>query len=220
MTDEQFDHLMRDAARTYNRPPDEPPLEEMWRSIDRTMRSAHLRTDAVATARPDARRRFSRLEFGRTWHRVAAALVVGVAIGRLSVSILTPPAALQGPQFADMGEPAADVPTPYRPVTNHYLGEAAALLIALPGELRQGADASFVTRADDLLLQTRLLLDSPATSDPSLRMLFEDLEVVLVQVVRLQADRDPTRIDLLNQSLEQRDVIVRLRNAVADHIAD
>ena len=70
------------------------------------------------------------------------------------------------------------------------------------------------------MLQTRLLLDSPATSDPALRMLFEDLEIVLAQVVRLQADRDPTRIDMLNQALEQRDVIPRLRSAVVDRIAD
>jgi hypothetical protein len=214
MTDEQFDKLMRDAAHTYNRPLEEPPLDEMWRSIDRTLRGTHLTTDTNVP-----RRQFTRVGFGRTWLRVAAALVVGVALGRFSVSILAPSGVTQESQLAATGEPVASVPIPYRPLTNHYLGQAAALLIALPGELRRGSDASFVTRADDLLLQTRLLLDSPATSDPGLRMLFEDLEVVLVQVVRLQ-DRDPTRIDLLNQSLEQRDVIVRLQNAVADHIAD
>jgi len=39
-------------------------------------------------------------------------------------------------------------------------------------------------------------------------------------VVRLKADRDRTRVELLQQSLEQRDVLPRLRDAVADNAAD
>jgi hypothetical protein len=43
---------------------------------------------------------------------------------------------------------------------------------------------------------------------------------VLAQVVRLSADRDSTRIDFLNEALEQRDVLPRLRDAVADNAGD
>ena len=47
--------------------------------------------------------------------------------------------------------------------------------------------------------------------------LLEDLELVLAQVVRLQNDSTShTELDLIRRALEQRDVIPRLRTAVAD----
>jgi hypothetical protein len=113
------------------------------------------------------------------------------------------------------------VPRPDQIATSEYLGETAALLSALPSELRATrSDPAYLSRADALLLQTRLLLDSPAASDPALRSLFDDLEVVLAQVVRLHTNRDQTRIDLLNDALQQRDVLPRLRDAVAENAAD
>jgi hypothetical protein len=79
------------------------------------------------------------------------------------------------------------------------------------------ADEQFVTRASELLGRTRLLIDSPAASDPRMRDLLEDLELVLAQVVRLQNDTTSrTELDLISRALEQRDVIPRLRTAVAD----
>ena len=117
--------------------------------------------------------------------------------------------------------PAADLPGADHEATTEYLGRIETLLAGLPDELRaRRADPAYLSRADALLLRTRLLLDSPAAADPALRSLFDDLEIVLAQVVRLSADRDPMRVDLLTQSLEQRDVLLRLRDAVADHAAD
>jgi hypothetical protein len=49
-----------------------------------------------------------------------------------------------------------------------------------------------------------------------MRALLEDLELVLAQVVRLQNDRSRAGLDFINQALRQRDVIPRLRTAVAD----
>jgi hypothetical protein len=130
-----------------------------------------------------------------------------------SATQTAPTAFLQTSQAETLGQ--------YPAVTDRYLVQTAGLLLSLPGELRDDrADATFVARADDLLLQTRLLLDSPAAGDPALRTLFEDLEFVLAQVVRLQAQHDPTRVDLLNEALEQRDLIPRLRSAVVNHISD
>jgi hypothetical protein len=94
-------------------------------------------------------------------------------------------------------------------------------LISLPGELpARRADSTFVAGARDLLLQTRLLLDSPAITDVALRTLLEDLEVVLIQLVRLQEDPDQLKLELFHESLENSDVIPRLRNAVAEYITD
>jgi hypothetical protein len=73
------------------------------------------------------------------------------------------------------------------------------------------------------LLTTRLLLDSPSGADPSMRNLLEDLELVLVQVVRLEKERAPSRsteLELIRQALDQRDVIPRLRTAAAEFDAE
>jgi hypothetical protein len=66
------------------------------------------------------------------------------------------------------------------------------------------------------LTRTRLLLDSPAANDPTMRNLLEDLELVLAQVVHLENNQSRTELDLINRALEQRDVIPRLRTAAAD----
>jgi hypothetical protein len=51
--------------------------------------------------------------------------------------------------------------------------------------------------------------------------LFDDLELVLAQVVRLQNNHmSRTELDLINRALEQRDVIPRLRTAVGDNSAN
>ena len=78
-------------------------------------------------------------------------------------------------------------------------------------------DEQFVGRASELLTRTRLLLDSPAANDAEMRSLLEDLELVLAQIVRLQdAHASRTELDLINRALQQRDVMPRLRTAVAD----
>jgi hypothetical protein len=205
---------MRDAAQHYNRPPDVPPLDVMWENIERELHNGRTSEAIDTLSFPVQRKSF----LSHPWLRMAAMLVVGIGLGRFSVVRSGNDEAAVAP--ASASAPSA-VPNEYELVTDHYLGETAALLIALPAELNsRRADSNFIARADDLLLQTRRLLDSPAATDPGLHTLFEDLELVLAQVVRLQGERDQTRIELLRQALEQRDVIPRLRNAVADHIAD
>jgi hypothetical protein len=203
MTDEnrdRFDELLQDAARTYNRPPDERhmPLDQIWTAVE-------------AQAFPVMRRPAPYAQ----WLRIAAALLIGVGIGRLSfvTHANQSPLAVRktDAQFVD-------------PTTSRYLGQAAALLIALPAETNNSRpDEAFRKRANDLLLTTRLLIDSQSGADPALRNLLEDLELVLVQVVRLEKGRDPSRrteMELIQQALDQRDVIPRLRTAASEYAAD
>ena len=105
----------------------------------------------------------------------------------------------------------------YRDQTNRYLGQAAALLISLPAKEANGAtDAAFASKATDLLVTTRLLIDSPAAmQDPKLRSLLEDLELVLVQIARLRTEKNRADLDLIHQAVEQGDVLSRLNSAVA-----
>jgi hypothetical protein len=190
------------------------PLDAMWKSIE---------GQAFLTAR--RRSRYAQ------WMRIAAALLVGVGLGRLSfsfghrdeASVVTRTAVTPVP--AGRAAVAPDTaPLSIDPTTSRYLGQAAALLIALPAEANVGRpDQSFIKRANDLLLTTRLLLDSQSGSDPAMRNLLEDLELVLVQVVRLEKERTPSRrteLELIQQALDQRDVIPRLRSAANEYAAD
>src|SRR5690242_7422352 len=215
MTDDRFDELMRDAAQTYNRPP-EAPLDEMWGAVERT---------AWGTGPAARAPLFSMRAPG--W-AIAATLIVGIGLGRASLMLNRATPAQPTIQTPSVVSTVAGVRTdssaaePYEAETSRYLGQTAALLIALPSEMRAGrADDQFVARAGELLTRTRLLLDSPAASDPSMRSLLDDLELVLAQVVRLQNNgTSRTELDLINRALEQRDVIPRLRTAVADNSAN
>ena len=213
MKEDRFEALMRDAARTYRKPP-EPDLDGMWSEIERES------WGVVATPKP------ARIEarwFGTRasgW-LAAATLVIGIGLGRAS-TMMKHDAAPAKQQEVSMAPIRSDTSfdAPYNVETSQYLGQTAALLIALPSETRSGhPDDKFVGRAAELLTRTRLLLDSPAANDTQMRALLEDLELVLAQVVRLQNGQnaqDRTELDLINRALEQRDVIPRLRTAVAD----
>jgi hypothetical protein len=205
MTDDRFDELMRDAAHTY-RKPSEPDFEAMWNVVAR---------ESFGVAHP-TRRSF---HFPRGIG-IAATLLLGIGIGRATVSFKS---ASQKSATTVAAVPVAartdslTEPAPYSTETSQYLGQTAALLIALPSEVRAGrANEQFLGRAGELLTRTRLLLDSPAANDPTMRNLLEDLELVLAQIVHLQNNQSHTELDLINRALEQRDVIPRLRTAAAD----
>ncbi len=215
MKEDRFEELMRDAAQTYRKPP-EPDLSGMWTEIERETWGGGA---ATQPARIEARRLSTRAS---SW-LAAATLVIGVGLGRASTALHHDAAPTNAPQaVAQVGSMTpvrsdTSFDAPYNVETSQYLGQTAALLIALPSEARSGhPDDKFVGRAAELLTRTRLLIDSPAANDTQMRALLEDLELVLAQVVRLQDGHDRTELDLINRALEQRDVIPRLRTAVAD----
>lgn len=227
---DRFDDLLRDAAAHYHRPPADRdlPLDAMWTAIDAATFGDSAR-DAARTRRAGRYHLLPR----RAWIGIAAALIGGVAIGRLSAragdrdearSAPLASAAARGP--AAPATPAAAASgardsVPIDAATSRYFGQAAALLVSLPADAGSPrvADEHLLTRASDLLLTTRLLLDSPSASDPATRTLLEDLELVLVQVVRLAGDRERARgteLELIHQALDQREVLPRLRDAVTE----
>ena len=234
MSDEKrdrFEELMRDAALTYNRPPDERnmPLDAIWSVVEREAFGVRALQQLDPEMPPAPKRRSL---WQHQWMRVAAALVVGVGIGRVSLSFgrgqARQQAASPAPQVAvKPGTPTPDsesVTKPFGAATARYLGQATALLVSLPTDATgDRPDRRLIQRASDLLLTTRLLLDSPASSDPALRGLLDDLELVLVQVVRLETERSSARrteLELIQQAIEQRDVLPRLREAAFDRAAD
>lgn len=209
---------VRDAARDYNTPPDlkAADLDAMWSAIEaKSFRSdiGGRVTDRDSTVRDLTRRWFA----PRSLMQIAATLIIGVAIGRyaLPASNVLPATSVS----RRMTQDTLTLAEPYSSTTSRYFGQAAALLVDLPAGARNGRADSYITgRAHDLLLTTRLLLDSPAADDTRIRGLLEDLELVLAQVARLQSGGSQGRseLELIRQAVDQRDVLPRLRTAVAD----
>ena len=210
MDDKRFDDVIRNLPDDFKVP--DAPLDEMWRVIE----AAHF--DRARASSPWVRT--------TPWLAAAAALVIGIGIGRYvprtdaassATASARTPSRPQTPSSApQLGDPSP-VADAYRDQTNLYLGQAAALLISLPaGDASQRTDATFANKAADLLVTTRLLIDSPAaTQDPKLRSLLDDLELVLVQITRLRGERNKGDLDLIHQAVEQGDVLSRLNSAVA-----
>jgi hypothetical protein len=222
MTEDEMDERAREALRGYRVPP-EAPLDAMWDAIEARHFGAPVvsLTDRAPTRGRTSRRwRLGAPSWGVLVVGMAATLLVGIGVGRMSHSI----APVYTAQNSDEGKYdywSANA-EPYRQATTEYLGQTVALLASLPAAARDGQpDARFVTQAGELLSTTRLLLDSPAAaSDPRLKNLLEDLELVLAQLSRLPAEHGGPELNLITEALVQRDVVPRLRSAVVSISSD
>jgi len=197
MKEERFNELLDDARRTWPLPP-EPDYEAMWARIDREA-FAGVRN----TTRTPSWRVFS---IG-----LAAALMMGIGLGRFSTK--DAPAPTVAAVATDTATPASRA---YDKAASDLLGRTVVLLTSLPAEARSiGAGEGFSNQATELLTSTRLLLDSPAASDARFKDLLEDLELVLAQIAMLHSGRSRQELDLITDALEERDVVPRIRSAVA-----
>lgn len=195
MSDEKFEEFLQRAAHRYNEPPALVPRDELFAAI-----TAARRVARAGPARPASRTRT--IHFA--WIGMAAALVLGVAIGKFLLT--TPDAYTQAPLAA----------ASYAQATTAQLARAEALLTAYGAAApNTGVDRQLSTWARDILSNTRLLLDSPAADDPARRRLLQDLELVLVQMVQRSpaagVEEERSHID---RSLEHTHVLTRLRSAL------
>ena len=192
MTDDRFEERLREAAQDYHRPP-ATPREELWRRI--------------AAARAE-RRRVIVLRPALRWGvGIAAVLALGVGIGRWSATGSPTSSGVPG-----TGERTSAFV--YQLAAAQYLTRTEALLTGFRAETRAGVPtAQFSVQARDLLCTTRLMLDSPAARDVRLKSLLEDLELVLAQIAQLPSRGDRDDVQSMNQGLDQRSVLLRLRTA-------
>lgn len=207
----------------YHRPP-EVPLEEMWTAIEDALSPGQ---DTGATAHAGA---------GRPWRKgliaglaAAAILLVGVGLGRVSTYLSPGGAALSTTE----GTGAAAAPTAgsrtggdnaFHFATSRHMEEAEAFLSLMRTDARVGqVGAETARRAETLLLETRLLLDSPAVRQPGMRRLLDDLELILAQVARLggtegaagaAGNRRRTELAIITAGMDQQDVLPRLQAAL------
>lgn len=213
--DPAFDAWLRTAAPALHAP-GAPPVDVMWSAIARAQRAS------AAAARGGALRGV--IPFRSRWMipaGMAAALLIGVAVDRLMLTRGAAPHAMPvAPMTArpPLTDSAARAEL-YRFAAVQTLGQAEALLTAYrAGGASHPADAS--TRqlggwAREVLASTRLLIDSPAGADPQLQPLLSDIELVLVQIVRLSGTPlDSTDRALIDRALRDRDLLPRLRTVV------
>ena len=201
--DPEFDAWIMKVAPALNAPNAAPRLE-MWAAIQAA------RNAAAATPRRHIPWRLMSV--------IAAALLLGVAIDRVALRKADRPGApvtAAPPTPSDPSDPSRL----YRLAAAQTLTQAEALLTAYRASAVAAQNPSAARQLESwgrqVLSSTRLLIDSPAGDDPQLRALFNDLELVLVQIIQLSgAQLDPSDRALIDQALEDRDLLPRIRTAV------
>lgn len=196
MTNDRIDQLISKEAKSY-RNPGELPLDEIWERIEQD-------TFASGSTVPASER--SRWRKG-LWvvAGVAASLIVGFGLGRVSA-----PVQEAGVVAADTV--STDIEAQLQVATSEYFDDAEVLLAAL-SDGGFNSDSTFISDAVVMLARTRLFLDSSIGTDPLMRDVLEDLELVLVQLARLQTQNRPEDLTFIVAAMDERDVVPRLRHA-------
>jgi hypothetical protein len=213
MDDEPLSPELREAAEAYHRPP-ETPREEMWARIQMSRGAeGQMGGDSGTGPQPALRtlpiRRSAPLPI---WFGIAAALALAFGLGRLS----------SGPETRWATDPPlATAPAvrggtvAFRVAAVEHLGQAESFLTLFRASVRGGASDGLAGPAARRLLATnRLLLDSPASADPKLRLLLEDLELVLAGIAQISPGRGSEDLDIITNDLDRSTVLLRLRAAV------
>ena len=207
MTDESKDEPVLDprlleAARAHHAPPT-VPTEALWQRIQ-------------------ADRRRGAGTQGRRWTRpqawvpvaIAATLILGILLGRLWIPVgsgvknhvVTAPDSTGKARKEDLFA---------RYAAEQTLGQAEVLLTQYRSDAAAGAATTTTPdEARKLLLATRLLLDAPTLSDPRLRDLLEDLELVLAQIAEGSQVKEDRAV--ITDGLDRHDVLPRLRAATVN----
>lgn len=219
VTDPAFDAWVERMAPELNAPPATPRLE-MWDAIQAAQATAPQSKPATVVNIASRRR--------MTWiwpTAIAAALILGVGIDRYmltspsrSTQVASTPA--RTAPTTDSNDSALTSPSRlYRVAAVQTLTQAEALLTAYRSTdmaTRNPAAAKQLGAwGREVLSSTRLLLDSPAGDDPQLRSLLDDIELVLVQIIRLSGSPpDSTERALIDGAMRDHELLTRIRTAV------
>jgi hypothetical protein len=221
MRDDRLDDQLRDGAREYNEPP-ETPRDEMWAAIQAKRTAVDTAVDAVDKEAEEAETESGRIlpfrsvrpsRFFRLAAGIAAVLALGIGLGRISA-----PSPIVAPAPAPAAV-ASEAPraggTAYQLITTEHLSQSEAFLTLFRASVRKGGNEQLASAtARQLLATNRLLLDSPAAADARVRLLLQDLELVLAEIAQLSPRPRSRDLDLITDGLERGGVMSRLRTAV------
>ena len=199
---DELDGRVLDLARQYHEPPP-APRDEMWAVI-----AERRRKGAPVRVIPLVHRPVFRVGIG-----IAALLVLGIGIGRVTAPRTPAP---------DVAAAPATSPSPVALdlAAGRHLEQSEAFLTLFRASVESGgADEFAMASAQELLLNNRLLLDSPASSDPRMRQLLEDLELVLAQIAQLPAEGPGADERRITDGMEAGSMLPRLRTVTSDGVA-
>ena len=211
MDEKELERRLSELSKSW-RIPEDPPLDAMWQAIE------------VRAFPPAETRRPWR--WTRTLLPMAAVLLLGFGLGQLAPSVLrsrrVAPLLTAAPQVTAPGTGATVRLTsqeePFVGIATDYLERVTALLVTMTDASRRGQPiGQSISPARDLLATTRLLIDSPQAGDPRLQALLQDLELVFAQIVRLPRSAPTPDVYLIDQTLDQREVLPRLRVMLAEN---
>src|SRR5215210_6607820 len=131
MDDQRFEDLIRSAAPSFREPPP-APMDEMWARIEREHYGASRGRSTL-----------------QRWYGpvlgMAATLLIGFGLGRSTSRAPEAPApVINTAGVTQTGESSSDIVGPYRAVTSRYLGQAVALLVALPSSSEYVPDRKLI----------------------------------------------------------------------------
>jgi hypothetical protein len=212
MDDTELERRLAELKETWRIPRD-PPFDRIWEAVEERAFPARVRRIPP--------------RWIRTLLPLAATLVLGFGLGQLSPALLKR-SSVAPPRMAGVSSSAGNAEgtrharndeAPFVGVAADYLERVTALLVTLADANRRSGPAIeySTTQARDLLVTTRLLLDSPQASDPHLQALLDDLELVLAQIVRLPRRVAAPDVYLIDQTVDQREVLPRLREMLAEN---
>lgn len=201
MSEERFEAWLKENADEYHRPPGDIPREEMW--------------DAITRARQSQRAaRSTRYSFAARWpHALAASLLIGAGIGL--GYWMRGPAVESAVLIASSTVPDSVVRnTTYEVASVAHLSAVESMLTSFRTTPPNAHDVALRRLARDLLVTTRLLMDSPAAEDAVRRQLLEDLEYVLAQIVLLDPNAPAEDRAVVDRAIAREQVLTRIRSSI------
>jgi hypothetical protein len=204
---DRMDALIKEGAADYNRP-GSTPRDEIWNRIQ-----AHRHAARSSSRAKRGTWSLSRAQRG-TLLMLAATLVIGIVLGRAieRSKPAKPESIVQIPAPSSNDSLAAAAS--YRRVMLEHIGNSEAMITSFRANARSGkTDKQMAGWSNDLLLRTRMLESSPASQDPVMKRLLEDLDLVLAQINQYSSrgTHRPDDLDLIEQSIDQRGVMTKLR---------
>jgi hypothetical protein len=199
MDEKELERRLGELKDTWRIPRD-PPLAEMWEAVE----------SRAFPGRP------ARTPWTRALLPLAAMLLLGFGVGQLAPRLLQRRAAPSPAPMAVIPAASAESHDPFVGIATDYIERVTGLLVTLSDAPHRDRSIP-IAQARELLATTRLLMDSPQASNPHLRALLDDLELVLAQIVRLPPRAASPDVYLIDQTLDEREVLPRLRGMLAEN---
>jgi len=207
---DELDDKLQELARDYHEPP-AAPRDEMWARIQarRTATPAAPPKVLPFRLRPAVPvRRYAAWAAG-----AAAVLLLGIAIGRGTSHAPSAPATIATAPVPAPATGAAVTNVALDAAVRAHLRQSETYLTLFRASVRGGtADPLAVSTARELLASNRFLTSASGT-DPKLRALLLDLQLVLVGISQLQAADRPEDFRLITDNLDDAGMLSRLRSA-------